>query len=221
MRSDPHDGPDRGTPYTGTQRPGKISRPRETAMGPHHGRTSEKTTRPLPHLSYGYPARTPTQTRGITFMNRTNLMILESPVHGKRARRVWRGPVRKRSSNATFAGWLPYGEAYAIIAGVRQKVQLFIMRLCFSRRTFAMAFPTQRQECFFYGHVKAFEYFGGVPQRISYDNLGPPFKIVFERSGRAGRSRKEVQAFARRNFLVPIPETASFDPSRLSSRPRG
>src|SRR5260370_42375278 len=114
-----------------------------------------------------------------------------------------------------------WGEAYAIIAGVRQKVQLFIMRLCFSRRTFAMAFPTQRQECFFYGHVKAFEYFGGVPQRISYDNLGTAVKIVFERSGRAGRSRKEVQAFARRNFLVPIPETASFDPSRLSSRPRG
>ena len=38
-------------------------------------------------------------------------MMLESPVRGKRARRVWRGPVRKRSSNVTFAGWLPYGEA--------------------------------------------------------------------------------------------------------------
>ena len=35
-------------------------------------------------------------------------MMLESPVRGKRARRVWRGLVRKRSSNATFAGWLPY-----------------------------------------------------------------------------------------------------------------
>jgi hypothetical protein len=26
----------------------------------------------------------------------------------KAARPVWRGPVRKRSSNVTFAGWLPY-----------------------------------------------------------------------------------------------------------------
>jgi transposase len=135
-----------------------------------------------------------------------------------------------------------WGEAYAVIAGQRQKVQLFIMRLCFSRRTFAMAFPTQRQESFFYGHVKAFEHFGGVPHRISYDNLGTAVKLVFEHTGRAGRPRKEVRAFvsfrshylfeshfctpgqghekgqvehgggySRRNFLVPIPEAASFE----------
>ena len=135
-----------------------------------------------------------------------------------------------------------WGEAYAVIGGVRQKVQLFIMRLCFSRRTFAMVFPTQRQESFFWGHVKAFEHFGGVPHRLSYDNLGTAVKIVFEHSGKAGRPRKEVRAFvsfrshylfdshfctpgqghekgqvehgvgySRRNFLVPVPEAASFD----------
>jgi len=88
-----------------------------------------------------------------------------------------------------------WGEAYAIIGGQRQKVQLFVMRLCFSRRTFAMAFPTQRQESFFWGHIKAFEYFDGVPHRMSYDNLGTAVKIVFERTGRAGRPRQEVRAF--------------------------
>jgi transposase len=137
---------------------------------------------------------------------------------------------------------IDWGEAYAVIGGVRQKVQLFIMRLCFSRRTFAMVFPTQRQESFFMGHVKAFDHFGGVPHRLSYDNLGTAVKIVFEHSGKAGRPRKEVRAFvsfrthylfeshfctpgqghekgqvehgvgySRRNFLVPIPEAASFD----------
>ncbi|MBV9230785.1 MAG: hypothetical protein JOZ18_15865 [Chloroflexi bacterium] len=30
---------------------------------------------------------------------------------------------------------IDWGEAYAVIEGVRQKVQLFVMRLCFSRRT--------------------------------------------------------------------------------------
>lgn len=90
---------------------------------------------------------------------------------------------------------IDWGEAVAIIAGQRQKVQLFIMRLCFSRRTFAMAFPTQRQESFFMGHIKAFEHFGGVPHRLSYDNLGTAVKIVFEHSGKAGRPRKEVRAF--------------------------
>jgi transposase len=88
-----------------------------------------------------------------------------------------------------------WGEAYADLAGQRQKIQLFIMRLCYSRRTFAMAFPTQRQECFFWGHVCAFEHFGGVPHRISYDNLGTAVKIVGETPGKAGRQRREVQAF--------------------------
>src|SRR5438132_5713002 len=46
-----------------------------------------------------------------------------------------------------------WGEAVAIIAGVRQTVQFFVMRLCYSRRTFIMAFPTQRQESFLYAHV--------------------------------------------------------------------
>lgn len=88
-----------------------------------------------------------------------------------------------------------WGEAYATIGGQRQKVQLFVMRLCFSRRTFAMAFPTQRQESFFWGHIKAFEHFDGIPHRLSYDNLGTAVKIVFERTGRAGRPRQEVRAF--------------------------
>ena len=42
-----------------------------------------------------------------------------------------------------------WGEAIAIIAGVRQVVQVFVLRLCYSRRTFVMAFPTQEQESFF------------------------------------------------------------------------
>src|SRR5260221_8048653 len=88
-----------------------------------------------------------------------------------------------------------WGEAYAVIGGQHQKVQLFIMRLCFSRRTFAMVFPTQRQESFFMGHIKAFEHFAGIPRRLSYDNLGTAVKIVFEKTGRSGRPRQEVRAF--------------------------
>jgi transposase len=40
------------------------------------------------------------------------------------------------------------------------------MRLCYSRRLFVMAFPTQKQEAFFEGHVQAFHHFQGVPRRI-------------------------------------------------------
>ena len=90
-----------------------------------------------------------------------------------------------------------WGEAQAIINGQRQTVQLFIMRLCYSRRTFAMAFPTQRQHSFFWGHVCAFKHLGGVPHRISYDNLATAVKLAFEQGGgqRRVRTRQEVRAF--------------------------
>jgi hypothetical protein len=64
-----------------------------------------------------------------------------------------------------------WGEAIAIIAGVRQTVHVFVMCLSYSRRRFVMAFPSQKQEAFFSGHGCAFEHLGGVPARISYDNL--------------------------------------------------
>jgi transposase len=84
-----------------------------------------------------------------------------------------------------------WGEAIAVIDGVRQVVQVFVMRLCYSRRTFVMCFPTQKQESFFYGHVQAFKYFEGVPMRISYDNLATAVKIAFDK----GRKRSEQRTF--------------------------
>jgi transposase len=83
-----------------------------------------------------------------------------------------------------------WGEAQVILAGTRVTVQLFVMRLCYSRRTFAMAFPTQRQEAFFDAHVRAFHFFQGVPQRLSYDNLTTAIRPIF-----TGRTRQEQQAF--------------------------
>lgn len=90
---------------------------------------------------------------------------------------------------------MDWGEAWADIAGRHQKVQLFIMRLCYSRRTEAQVFPTQKQESFFWGHVQAFHHFGGVPHRISYDNLGTAVKLIYDKTGKAGRHRQEVKAF--------------------------
>jgi transposase len=129
-----------------------------------------------------------------------------------------------------------WGEGVVIMAGERIKVQLFYMRLCYSRKLFMMAFPNQRQEAFFEGQVRAFHHFQGVPHRISYDNLKVAVKRILE-----GRNRQEQEAFivfrshylfashfctpgqgnekgrveegvgfGRRNFMVPIPDVASF-----------
>lgn len=129
-----------------------------------------------------------------------------------------------------------WGEAVVEIAGERSTVQIFYLRLCYSRKLFMMAFPAQKQEAFFEGHVQAFHYFGGVPHRITYDNLKAAVQKILE-----GRSRQEQAAFVglrshylfashfctpgqgnqkggvehavgfgRRNFLVPIPQVTSF-----------
>ena len=134
-------------------------------------------------------------------------------------------------------GQVDWGEAVAIIAGERVTVQLFVMRLNYSRALLAMAFPAQKQECFFEGHVQAFRFFGSMPRRITYDNLKSAVYRILE-----GRNRQEQQVFvafrshylfesfyctpgqahekggvehgvgyARRNFLVPIPEVDSFE----------
>jgi len=130
-----------------------------------------------------------------------------------------------------------WGEAVAIIAGMQTIVQLFIMRLNYSRRMFVRAFPAQKQEAFFEGHECGFHHFQGVPHRIAYDNLKAAVQRVLE-----GHTRQEQQqfivfrshylfeshfctpgqghekggvehgvGFSRRNFMVPIPEVASFE----------
>jgi transposase len=129
-----------------------------------------------------------------------------------------------------------FGEAQVIVGGVQLVAQYLVMVLCYSTLPFVMAFPHQRQEAYFEGHVAAFQWFSGVPRRIWYDNLSQAVQRVL-----AGRSRQEQQAFialrsyylfesrfctpgqghekglvealvghTRRNFLVPLPQAASW-----------
>ena len=78
-----------------------------------------------------------------------------------------------------------WGEAVVILAGEQVTVQLFYMRLSYSRKLFMRAFPAQKQEAFFEGHVHAFHHFQGVPRRISYDRQSR------ESCGTAGSARLE------------------------------
>jgi transposase len=85
-----------------------------------------------------------------------------------------------------------WGEAEAILAGERVTVQLFILRLNYSKARFVMAFPFQKQEAFFEGHNQAFRFLGGVPRRLTYDNLKTAvYKIL------TGRNRQEQESFKR------------------------
>lgn len=130
-----------------------------------------------------------------------------------------------------------WGEATVRMAGETVKVQFFSMRLNYSKTRFVMAFPFQKQEAWFEGHIQGFHFFGGVPRRITYDNLKTAVYRVLE-----GKKRQEQQAFkafrsyylceshyctpaqahekggvendigyAQRNFFSPIPEVDSFE----------
>jgi len=113
----------------------------------------------------------------------------------------------RRAANQTPEVFLPlefepgadaqvdWGEAVATIHGQKQKVQFFVMHLCYSRRTYAACFPSQNQESFLWAHIQAFKHFGGVPHRISYDNLATAVKLVFDKTRKRGRSRQEARAF--------------------------
>jgi transposase len=55
--------------------------------------------------------------------------------------------------------------------GKRRKTYLFSGRLNHSRKTYRQIVFDQKQETFFMCHVRAFEYFGGVPRKVVPDNL--------------------------------------------------
>lgn len=128
------------------------------------------------------------------------------------------------------------GEAEVIIAGVRLKIDFFCARLRYSHMPFVVVFPHQRQEALLEGVRRALEFYRGVPQRMIFDNLRQAVKKVLEGKNRleqeafrslrmhylfqstfcnraAGWEKSGVESlvgFARRNFLTPVPEVASF-----------
>lgn len=71
-----------------------------------------------------------------------------------------------------------------------RKVQCFVMRLCYSRRIFAMSFPSANIPGFVFAHRKAFEYFGSRPESLVYDNLSLAVTKVL-----SGRDRKLTNSF--------------------------
>ena len=139
-----------------------------------------------------------------------------------------------------------FGEATIQLAGQETKVALFVMTLPYSGAIFMQAFPRECTETFLEGHRRAFEYFGGVPRRISYDNSA--IAVIEVLKGRERKLTKEflrlqshylfqehfclvrranekghverLFGFARRNFLVPVPQVDSLETLNWQLRER-
>ena len=128
-------------------------------------------------------------------------------------------------------------EAIVYENNVQKKVYGFCMKLCCSKTPFVRAYESMTIECFLDGHVRAFEYFGGVPRRIAYDNLKTAVIKVLKKGKRRlnrrfmelkswylfdtlfcnvakGNEKGDVENLAKRSerqFFSPVPSVASMD----------
>jgi transposase len=130
-----------------------------------------------------------------------------------------------------------WGRAGAVIRGVKTSIYYFCMRSRFSGKPFVRAYPCEKQQAFFDGHLHAFEFFGGVFPVLVYDNLKSAVQKIL--SGRGRIEQESFQRFrayytfnarfcnggcgnekggteglvgyARRNFLVPVPVVDSLE----------
>ena len=125
-----------------------------------------------------------------------------------------------------------FGEASVKVGGQLVKVPFLAGRLRYSGAMLVECFPTQRQDAFLLGQRHAFEFWGGVPRLVVYDNLKPAvlqilqghsrhehdvflhfhsvyrFEALFAnvRAGWEKGSVENLVGYARRNYLVPLPE---------------
>jgi len=130
-----------------------------------------------------------------------------------------------------------WGRATVVIGGERLEIKLFCMRSRYSGKIFVRAYAWERQEMFFDGHLAAFSYFGGVFPVLVYDNLTVAVQEVLRGKQRREQERfvsfrsyytfearyctpgkgnekggvEGCVGYARRNFLVPLPQVESFE----------
>ncbi len=64
-----------------------------------------------------------------------------------------------------------WSEDWAVLAGVRTKLQVAHFKLSHSRAFYLRAYPLQTHEMLFDAHNHAFVVLGGVPRRGIYDNM--------------------------------------------------
>lgn len=140
-------------------------------------------------------------------------------------------------SHRPGAAQADFGEVTVVLNGESTKVAFFVMTLPYSDAIFCQVFPKECTETFQEGHRRAFEFFAGVPRRISYDNSKIAVSKIVGGRGREATEEflrleshylfehhfcrvrrpnekghvENLLGFARRNFLVPIPQVDSLE----------
>ena len=135
---------------------------------------------------------------------------------------------------------IDWGEATVSINGNKMVVNLFCARLCYSGAPIVIAYRRQNEESFLDALVRVFEYFGGVPRRVIFDNGRVAVKDGFGEHAKkqagytalaahygfeaifcnpaSGNKKGLVEGlvgFIRRNVCVPIPKVESIEQLNL------
>lgn len=134
-----------------------------------------------------------------------------------------------------------FGEALVRIGGIEQKAHFFVLHLPHSDACYVRAYPAAVAEAWVDGHIHAFAFFGAVPQSVLYDNdrclvakilpdgtrkrasLFSGFLshyLIRDRYGRPGKGNDKgnvegLVGYSRRNFMVPMPEFATWQAFNL------
>ena len=131
---------------------------------------------------------------------------------------------------------IDWGEATVYLDGVKTTVNLFCARLCYSGAPVVLAYRRQNEESFLDALVQAFQYFGGVPKRVIFDNGKVAVKDGFGAHARkqagyaalaahygfeavfcnpaSGNEKGLVEGlvgYIRRNVCVPVPKAESME----------
>lgn len=131
---------------------------------------------------------------------------------------------------------IDWGEATIYLRGERKTVQIFCGRLCYSCDIFVMACLNQNAESFLEAQQQMFDYFGGVPKRLIFDNgkvgvkegfglhaVAQDYYRMFSAhyvfttdfcniaSGNEKGLVENLVGYSRKNFLVPVPRVDSMD----------
>ncbi len=106
-----------------------------------------------------------------------------------------------------------FGEAVVVIGGEQHKAHFLVVDLPHSDDAFVKAFPAETTESFCEGHNAAFQYFGGVPRTIVYDNTTIAVARIL------GGGRTQAHASVQR-VAVALLVRRSFRPPRQGQRQR-
>ena len=108
-------------------------------------------------------------------------------------------PLAFRPGDACQFDW---SHEHVELGGVLQRIKVAHFRLAYSRQMFVVAYPREMQEMVLDAHIRAFEFFGGVPSRLIYDNLKTVVDTIYH--GKDRQFNRRFLTMANHYLFEPV-----------------